>query len=156
MIIGIVGAEAAKFTEAGELAARALISRLLDDPAVTLMVSGGCHLGGADIYAEEEARRVNMPMRIHKPKRLSWDDGYKARNMLIAEDADIVHNIVVDVLPSDYVGMRFKLCYHCNTTKHVKSGGCWTAKHALGLGKQAQWYVIENYPVGPKGLRILS
>src|SRR5262245_17453151 len=128
MIIGIVGAEAAKFTAAGEEQARAIILRLLVHPDVTLMVSGGCHLGGADIFAEDEAELLGIPTRIHKPKRLSWDDGYKARNMLIAEDADIVHNIIVDVLPTDYVGMTFKKCYHCNSTEHVKSGRWLTAQ----------------------------
>jgi len=147
MIIGIVGAEAAKFTKAGEEQARAEILRLLLHPDVTLMVSGGCHLGGADIYAEDQAELLGIPTRIHKPKRLSWDDGYKARNMLIAEDADIVHNIIVDVLPSDFSGMTFKKCYHCNTTEHVKSGGCWTARYAQRIGKQAQWHLIRNYPL---------
>jgi len=148
MVIGIVGAEAAKFTEAGEEQAREIIHALLKDPAVSLMVSGGCHLGGADIYAEEEAELLGIPMRIHKPKRLSWDTGYKERNMRIAEDADIVHNIIVDVLPSDFGGMTFKKCYHCNTTAHVKSGGCWTAKYAQRLGKPAEWHLIRNYSSG--------
>ncbi|HKA65440.1 MAG TPA: hypothetical protein VKD00_06945 [Methyloceanibacter sp.] len=146
MIIGIVGAEGAKFTKAGEDAAREIIQALLKDPEVTLMVSGGCHLGGADIYAEEEAEQLGIPMRIHRPRRLTWDGGFKERNLLIAHDADIVHNIVVDVLPSDFVGMEFKKCYHCNTTEHVKSGGCWTAKHAQGLGKRAEWHLVRNYP----------
>jgi len=146
MIVGIVGAEAAKFTVVGEAQARAIMRELLSDPAATLMVSGGCHLGGADIYAEEEAELRGLPMRIHKPKRLTWDTGYKERNMRIAEDADIVHNFVVDVLPSDYDGMTFKKCYHCNTTEHIKSGGCWTAKYAQRLGKRAEWHLIRNYP----------
>jgi len=147
MIIGIVGAEAAKFTAVGEAAARAIIRELLSRSDVTLMVSGGCHLGGADIYAEDEAELLGIPTRIHKPKRLSWDDGYKARNMLIAEDSDVVHNIIVDVLPTTYNGMLFKKCYHCNTTAHVKSGGCWTARYAQRIGKQAQWHLIRNYPL---------
>jgi len=146
MIIGIVGAEGAKFTKAGEEQARAVILRLLLHPDITLMVSGGCHLGGADIYAEEEAELLGIPMRIHRPLRLTWEGGFKDRNILIAHDADVVHNIVVDVLPSDYAGMEFKKCYHCNTTEHVKSGGCWTAKHAQGLGKRAVWHLIQNYP----------
>lgn len=145
MIVGIVGAEAAKFTEAGEDAARAIIRELLSRPDVTLMVSGGCHLGGADIYAEQEAERLGVPTRIHKPRRLSWDQGYKPRNILIAHDADVVHNLVVDVLPDAYDGMRFDYCYHCQTTQHVKSGGCWTAKHAKHLGKPAEWHLIRNY-----------
>lgn len=146
MIVGIVGAEAAKFTDAGEAQARAIIRELLLDPTVTLMVSGGCHLGGADIYAEEEADALGIPTRIHKPERLTWDGGYKQRNILIAQNADVVHNLVVDVLPKRYGGMVFDFCYHCKSHDHIKSGGCWTAKYAQRLGKGAEWHRIRNFP----------
>lgn len=147
MILGIVGAEGAKFTKAGEEQARTIIRALLSQSDVTLMVSGGCHLGGADIYAEEEAAALGIPTRVHKPKQLTWDGGYKQRNILIAEDADVVHNIVVDVLPDSYDSMRFESCYHCKTKEHIKSGGCWTAKHAQKLGKKAEWHLVRNYTV---------
>src|SRR5215467_4671509 len=144
VIIGIVGAEAAKFTEAGEAAARKIIRELLSVPRVVACVSGGCHLGGADIYAEEEAKRLGIPIRVHKPAQRSWNEGYKPRNILIAQDADVLYNFVVDVLPEGYRGMRFPGCYHCGTTDHVKSGGCWTAKYAAQLGKEVYWTRIHN------------
>ena len=29
-----------------------------------------------------------------------------------------------------------------DTTEHIKSGGCWTAKRTEKLGKKAYWHVI--------------
>lgn len=142
MRIGIVGHEAAKFTQAGEARARSLIRYLLETSKATTMVSGGCHLGGIDIWAEEEAAAMGIPCLVHRPEVLEWHRGYKPRNMLIARDSDVVHCLVVDRLPPDWTGMTFQSCYHCGTTDHVKSGGCWTAKRA----KRAHWHVIPNGP----------
>lgn len=143
--IGIVGSEAAKFTPAMERAARELIRHLLvelphDTP---ILVSGGCHLGGIDIWAEEEADKLGLSSRIHLPKQRRWSGGYKERNILIAEDSHILHNITVEQYHPDYKGMRFKHCYHCGTGSHVKSGGCWTMKRARQLGKPAFLHVIR-------------
>jgi len=58
MNIGIVGHETAKFTAETEAKARAIIRHLLDHEGTDdVLVSGGCHLGGIDIWAEEEAER---------------------------------------------------------------------------------------------------
>src|SRR5262245_56883403 len=83
--IGIVGHEAKKFTAQGEEAARACIRRLLSDP-LSVMVSGGCHLGGIDIWAEEEADKLGREKVVHKPTKLRWSGagGFEERNMLIA------------------------------------------------------------------------
>jgi hypothetical protein len=156
MRVGIVGAEAAKFTARGEAAARVVIRRLLR-PAGVVLVSGGCHLGGIDIWAEEEyaairrreasvLREGEEPRRapiIHLPHVRKYD-AYMARNALIARDSDVVHNIVVAALPPGFVGRRHSHCYHCDSTGHVKSGGCWTALRAERLGKSAEWHVILN------------
>lgn len=153
-VIGIVGHEAAKFTAEGRRRARSLIAELLSDGEV-LLSSGHCHLGGVDIFAEEIARELGAFREelIFPPKDLSWSDGYKPRNIQIAEASDVVHNIVVDRLPASYTGMRFSVCYHCikssrkssGIRSHIKSGGCWTAWYAKeALGKPAYWHVIEN------------
>lgn len=172
--IGIVGAEAAKFTNRGEQEARRLIIRLLTDfktaskfitfggmrllapPVVITLVSGGCHLGGIDIWAEEEAEMVGgYEKRIHLPKERRWSTGYKLRDALIARDADVVHNIVVLRYPPAFDGQRFVTCYHCaRRTRerpdepahpwHVKSGGCWTAMEAERLRKPVFWHFIRN------------
>lgn len=144
MRVGIVGHEGAKFTPETEAKAREVIRDILrvlvpGADSLDAVVSGHCHLGGIDIWAEEEAKRAGIPTRIYPPKRLTWSGGYKERNLQIAADSDVVHCIVVARLPESYTGMRFEYCYHCKTKDHVKSGGCWTAKRA----KASHIWVIE-------------
>jgi hypothetical protein len=142
--IGIVGHEGAKFTPAGEAEAREFIRKLLTSSVSVKLVSGACHLGGIDIWAEEEADALGVPKEIYPPKRRSWYGGYRARNIQIAKASDEVHVIVVKTLAPSYSGMRFDSCYHCKKTSHVKSGGCWTGWYAMGLGKPAWWKEIPN------------
>lgn len=148
MKVGIVGNEGAKFTPTTEEAARRLIRLLLAAPEAVL-VSGHCHLGGIDIWAEEEAEALGRDTIIYPPENLRWvPRGYRERNIRIARDSDTLANIVVAEYPPDYAGMRFESCYHCkdrrpNPVPHVKSGGCWTARRARSMGKQALWYVIS-------------
>lgn len=127
MNVGIVGHEAAKFTPVNEVTARMIIRTLIVEPG-TVVVSGGCHLGGVDVWAEEEALAMDRSTLIFRPVRLSWEGGYKERNLLIAKHSEIVHCLVVRTFPESYTGMRFPYCYHCRTDAHVKSGGCWTAR----------------------------
>lgn len=138
--VGIVGSEAKKFTPEGERQARTIIEELLSPPN-TVLVSGHCHLGGIDIYAEEIANRLGRSMQIFAPAQLSWPY-YKARNTKIAVTSDIVHCITVDRLPSDFTGMTHPKCYHCNSSNHVKSGGCWTMLRA----KVGKLWIVENFP----------
>ena len=142
--IGIVGHEAAKFTVEGKRAAFRMIEALLTHCDV--LVSGGCHLGGVDIWAEEVADSIGATKIIHLPKKRSWHGGYKERNEAIARDSDEVHIIVVNTLPAGFRGMTHALCYHCGTRAHVKSGGCWTGKVAERMGKRAEWHVIMQAP----------
>jgi hypothetical protein len=143
MRIGIVGAEAAKFTPLGEVAARAAIGSFCYPEDV--IISGGCHLGGVDTWAIEEAKKRGCETVEHLPKTLSWFEGYRPRNILIAEDSDLVICIVVNRLPKDYKGMKFPYCYHCHTMEHVKSGGCWTMQYAKKLGKDTDLFRVTNY-----------
>lgn len=140
MRIGIVGSEGKKFTSHGEEQARAIIRQLLA-PREAIMVSGGCHLGGIDIWAEEEADALGRPKEVYLPKHRSWYDGYRERNLLIASRSDIVHCIAVDRLPSDFQGMTHPNCYHCDRDDHVKSGGCWTMKKA----KVGMLHIVQNH-----------
>lgn len=130
-VIGIVGSEQAKFTPETEASAREHVRSLLSQPGVDAACSGHCHLGGVDIFAEEEAAKMGLKCIQYAPKTLSWNGGYKDRNMLIALNSTEVHCITVKTLPESYTGMRFALCYHCGTKDHVKSGGCWTVKYAM-------------------------
>lgn len=124
--VGIVGHAADKFIPQTKELAFQIIHDLLLPPNVVL-VSGHCHLGGIDIWAESIARSLKRDMIIYPPKDRSWSTGYKPRNLLIANRSDIVHCIVAKEYPPNYSGMRFNRCYHCGTSDHVKSGGCWTA-----------------------------
>lgn len=150
MRVGIVGSEAVKFTPETEAQATSLIAKLISAAGVRGLVSGGCHLGGVDIYAEEEAAKIGLDYRIiHKPRNLQWSTGYKSRNLAIARDSDEVHCITVRELPPSYKGMRFRLCYHCAKegpgfadVPHVKSGGCWTMHQARKIGKKGYLHVI--------------
>ena len=144
MIVGIVGHESAKFTALTEQLARRAIRDIIKDAEE--VVSGGCHLGGIDEWAIEEADALQIPRVIHFPKVRSWEGGYKQRNILIAEHADAVYSIVVAEYPEGYAGMRFPMCYHCGTRDHIKSGGCWTAKHARKLGKPGNVVIIKELP----------
>lgn len=143
MNIGIVGHESAKFTAVAEGRAREIIRQLLSPPG-TVLVSGHCHLGGIDMWAEEEADRMGRDKIIYPPEHRDWTRGYKPRNILIAQASNVVHNIVVAAYPPGYRGMRFEFCYHCRTKEHIKSGGCWTAHEAERLGKLAYWHIIRE------------
>lgn len=144
-LVGIVGHEAAKFTPETAFAAQHLIKSLLA-PGDTV-VSGGCHLGGIDIWAEEVATAMGLGVVVYQPDRLTWTlppplMGYKERNIRIAVVSEIVHVIVVKALPPGFQGLTHGSCYHCGTDTHVKSGGCWTGKHAQSLGKPAVWWEL--------------
>lgn len=139
----IVGHAADKFTPVTEAEARRIIAKILQPGDV--LVSGGCHLSGIDIWAEEIARELGCydPDYIFPPKNLRWSpEGYRDRNLKIAQACEEAHVIVVKDYPPSYDGRKFDLCYHCKTSDHVKSGGCWTAWRALDMGKPAHWHII--------------
>jgi hypothetical protein len=138
--LGIVGSEQAKFTPEIEAAAREAIRDAIKRHGATTVVSGGCHLGGVDIFAEEEAKALGLDVVVYKPATLQWSGGYKERNLLIANGSDHCICITVKELPPTYRGMTFKGCYHClsRTPPHVKSGGCWTAWRC----KSREWIII--------------
>lgn len=140
MNLGIVGSEAKKFTKETEDAARFQIRELIADYRPKYIVSGGCHLGGIDIWAVEEATKAGIKTLEFVPKTLQWNPksghGYKQRNEEIAQNSDVVACITVQSYPPGYDGMRFDYCYHCGTDSHIKSGGCWTVKCAKRIGKE--------------------
>jgi len=143
VVIGIVGSEAAKFTALGEIHAREKIRQEIELDEVTKVVSGGCHLGGVDIWAIEIAKVFDKETQVFLPEHLSWEY-YKKRNLQIVAASDLVVCVTVDRLPDNFSGMRFDFCYHCGSREHVKSGGCWTMKQAKLHGKQGELVVVEN------------
>ena len=147
--IGIVGHGAEKFTENTEAQARYEIEKILraaaaDSFTTPTVVSGHSPLGGIDIWAEEVGADLGCDLDIKTPRQNRWDAeyGYKARNLDIADSSDVIYVIVVKEYPPNYKGMRFKSCYHCHKTDHIKSGGCWTAIQAQKLGKPAYWIIL--------------
>lgn len=149
MRIGIVGHGADKFTEESENHAKQIISRIIlqdfkDSKETPVIVSGHSPVGGIDIWAETLAADLGCILDIKTPRQNRWDAeyGYKARNLDIADSSDVIYVIVVKEYPPNYKGMRFKSCYHCHKTDHIKSGGCWTAIQAQKLGKPAYWIIL--------------
>ena len=145
MKIGIVGNGSDKFTLAGGLRAQKLISDLLQETR-GVVVSGHSPVGGVDIWAEEIGKTIGCELLIFPAKENKWEGGYKQRNLEIAQNADEMHIIVADRYPEKFGGHRFPICYHCKTTDHVKSGGCWTGKkfEELHPGKKAVWHIVRN------------
>jgi hypothetical protein len=141
VVIGIVGHEAAKFTDEKQEEARLAIHSVIALHQATKVVSGGCHLGGIDSWAIEEAKKLGLETEEFLPRRRSWTGGFRERNIAIAEAADVVVSIVVKELPDSYRGKRCLYCYHCGTDTHVKSGGCWTVKYARKLPRRTM--VVE-------------
>ena len=147
--VGFVGHGSDKFDARTELIAKELIYNILDDTekvhGVISMVSGHSPMGGIDIWAEEIALSLGILLDLKIPKQQKWDShyGYKQRNLDIARSCDTLHVILVKNYPENYNGQRFNLCYHCKTSDHVKSGGCWTGKQAKKLGKEVIWHIIE-------------
>ena len=146
MRIGIVGSEAAKFTPRGASSARTLIRSLLQPGDE--VVSGGCHLGGIDIWAVEEAHMLDLYTHQYLPAGHSWEY-YKERNILIAENSDHVVCLTVNRLsPAFQFPPQMKnfdgYCYHCKTDAHIKSGGCWTVKYAKKIGIPGDVLVVEQ------------
>jgi hypothetical protein len=147
MKLAIVGHAADKFTAATEAVARRAIGWALSLEPDTSLVSGRCHLGGVDVWAEEIADGLGLEKYIFPAVDHQWygRGGYKARNLKIAETCDSLLVIVVERYPLMYDGMRFDGCYHCGgRPRHVKSGACWTANQALKLGKKVTWEIILN------------
>ena len=147
MRAGIVGNGTDKFTRAGAAEAVRIITEIVAEADV--IVSGHSPVGGVDIWAEEAAEAAGKPTDLKIPEIQSWNPdgyGYKARNLDIAHDSDVVHVILADEYPEEYTGRRFPICYHCKTDDHVKSGACWTAKQAIKAGKEVRWYVVTNDP----------
>lgn len=145
MRIGLVGSEAAKFTKLGRRRAKHFIAKALSRPSVMEVVSGDCHLGGIDRWAAKIGRELGLIVTEFSPKIKSWEQGYKPRNLKIAKRSDKVYCLSVDKLPKGFIGMEFPLCYHCGTKDHVKSGGCWTMRQAIKMGKKGKLIIIKNY-----------
>lgn len=136
---GIVGPRADKFHAPAEAWARYRIRELLK-PGDEI-VTGACPEGGVDIWAEEIGLQLGLRMIVHPPVTRDWN-GFKARNIKIAEDYEEGVCVSPRALPSTYRGTRSKGCYHCGRDDHVVSGGCWTLQYGRRLGKPGRVIIV--------------
>ena len=95
MKLGIVGSRRRNTEEDKKLIKAAILISAPD-----MLISGGCPKG-ADRFAEELARELNIPIRIYHPEvtglRSKWDftKAYYERNKKIAEKSDYLVALVV-------------------------------------------------------------
>lgn len=105
-----------------------------------ILVSGGCHKGGVDIWAEVVADTLKVPKDIKHPEIFSWEDGeyedspvpldrlprigYRDRNKLIAEECDVLY------------------CF--DPPNRDWSGGRWTHDYAKRLGKETHLIIVRE------------
>jgi len=141
--LGIIGHASEKFDKRTEKIARELILTAIQELRPSYIVSGRSPMGGVDVWAEEIAALCNVQTKIYAPDEHTWDgiNGFKERNLRIANTSDRVLVIVVEKYPKNYRGMRFTGCYHCKgrNPEHIKSGACWTAwKSGVGV-----WRIIQ-------------
>lgn len=111
MRLAVVGST--KINEEQEQFAKAVIQGVFMFYTPRLVISGGAN--GVDTLAANEAFLFNLDFKVHLPKVNSWEQGYKPRNLLIAED-----------------------CTHllCIRTKQSTTyGSGWTADRAEEMGK---------------------
>ncbi len=129
MKIAIVGASRLSSTEEKNAreSCEILLKQMIKDNGrdKTILVSGGA--SGVDTIAETTAYELGLKCDIHRPTSENWD-GYKARNLKIAQECDVIYCFPTKV--------RLTPCYHCSIQDHERSGGCWTVKQAKTLKKE--------------------
>jgi len=155
MILGIVGHAADKFCPETEELARSAIRGAILHYKPDTVVSGACPMGGIDVWAIEEAKKLGVYTIEFPPMHHSWEGtktapGFKARNQSIAEHSDVVLSLVLNEFPPNFSGRKFPFCYHHRdeqdwhkTHPHIKSGGCWTAKYARSIGKVGKTIILK-------------
>ena len=130
MIIAIVGTSNLTIDESEEVA-RWVESKLRDEDIQ--VVTGDAD--GVDKVARLYTPRHRLIVKKSEHKEWGTDGsgGYKDRNREIAQTAEYVYCFTTRTKTKD--------CYHCNKT-HQRTGGCWTLKEALKLGKKGEVIVV--------------
>ncbi|HUW00886.1 MAG TPA: DNA-processing protein DprA [Acidimicrobiales bacterium] len=121
MILAIVGTRTFVAPD-GEARAREIIRAELAERKPELVISGGA--SGVDSWAAEEALLLELAVEEITPLHARWEpNGYKARNMLIAERCD------------ELISIR------CGQATSYGSG--WTADRAAELGRPVTRYTLD-------------
>lgn len=106
---------------AGNADAERIINDVLDRYAPTEVVSGGAV--GIDQMAARVARSRGIQVTEYLPKHNRWaPDGFKDRNLLIAQNCDAIIRIAA------------------RGSKTYGSG--WTRDRAVEMGKQSEEYIL--------------
>ncbi len=116
MKIGIVGSSKADFNKAKIL----IMDIIVNYPDDTEFVSGGAK--GVDAAVEEACYILSKSITIFRPSGQNWN-GFKQRNLRIANYCDKVISIALPFKEGHH-------CWHCDSAKHSKTGGCYTMKFA--------------------------
>ncbi len=125
--VAFVGADSTKWNKQTEIVARLKIINTMRYymsayPNSFIPISGHSPKGGIDIWAEEIAKGLGLEMKIYAPDIFAWEAngkiGYKKRNMMIAENCDVLFVFSPMV-----------------NGKRVWNGGLWTANYAKKIGK---------------------
>ena len=118
MRVAIVGSEEKYWTaETRRQAIKKMLDIILVDHWLPTLISGGCPKGGVDIWVEILATVYSYDINVYHPENNRWEpNGYKKRNMEIAETCDVLY--CVDPADRDW------------------SGGMWTMNYAQKLGKE--------------------
>ena len=121
MKLAIVGSSKMKYEQCV-----GAILEIINDEKPEEIVSGGAE--GVDSHAVLVAVSNQIKTRVFKPDTNDWE-GYKFRNLEIIKNCDKLYNIVIKSQTDN------EYCYHHNTKKHIRSGGCWTEMRARDQGK---------------------
>ncbi len=172
MKIAIVGSEGKFWTPVGRTKAVLKIKEILihddyldvspfdpGDVTYPTLVSGGCGAtgeddkqkfdGGIDVWAEIVADFIGLEKDIKYAEIFEWNSrdgkkGFKARNMLIAYDCDVLYCIEPKVhITSFGHAMSRKVMKTEDNIWFRRSGGMWTLEYAEKLGREVHLVVIE-------------
>lgn len=124
MRVAIVGSQAHAFSDYQKLVAKQFIKMTIHHYWVeygkeTVIVSGGAD--GVDTWAESEALDWGMDTRIYHPESSDWD-GYRARNILVATECDVLYSV--------------------RSLNSKTFGSGWTANYAQKVGKEVFRYTV--------------
>ena len=126
-VLAIVGSVSLE----GNAEAAAIIERVLDEFNPAVVISGGAI--GIDQMAVAAAKRRGIATREFLPKTRRWADGFKPRNLLIAQQCTALVRIV--------------------DSRSKTYGSGWTRDRAAEMGKYTENHVIvTDGPHRPEGL----
>jgi predicted Rossmann fold nucleotide-binding protein DprA/Smf involved in DNA uptake len=111
VLLAVVGS--VKVTQEQMMTAKAFVQGILLFYMPNRVISGGA--SGIDTLAENEALLLNLDFKKYLPEFPSWENGYKPRNLLIAQECTHL------------------LCIR--TTQSTTYGSGWTADRAEEMGK---------------------